>query len=119
MLQKHKISLIVNRFVKKNHKKDSPLSQRGTQTKLKLNMLELHFFINPLTNSKFFCIFAEILKLKYMNRELIIKQRSLRENRRSFNNYVLEKELKNSVSPEEFRTKLVECVVKQYENVQC
>ena len=54
-----------------------------------------------------------------MNRELIIKQRSLKENSRSYNNYVLEKELKNSVSPEEFRNKLVECVVKQYENVQC
>ncbi len=54
-----------------------------------------------------------------MNRELIIKKRSLRENRRSFNNYVLERELRNSVSPEEFRAKLVECVVKQYENVQC
>lgn len=54
-----------------------------------------------------------------MNRELIIKKRSLMENRRSFNNYVLERELRNSVSPEEFRDKLGECVVKQYEEVQC
>ena len=54
-----------------------------------------------------------------MNRELIIKKRSLRENRISFNNYELERELRNSVSPEEFRVKLVESVIKQYENVQC
>ena len=52
-----------------------------------------------------------------MKRELIIKKRSLRENRRSFNNYMLERELRNSVSPDEFRAKLVESVVKQYENV--
>ena len=32
----------VNRFDKKIHKKDSPLSQRGIRTKLKLNMLKLH-----------------------------------------------------------------------------
>ena len=51
-----------------------------------------------------------------MNRELIIKKRSLRENRRSFNKYVLERELRNSVSPEEFRAKLVECVVKFRQN---
>jgi len=54
-----------------------------------------------------------------MNIELIIKKRSLRQNRRTFNNNVLEKELRNSVSPEDFRAKLVECVVKQYEDVQC
>lgn len=54
-----------------------------------------------------------------MNRELIIKKRSLRENRKSFNNYMLERELRNSVSPDEFRAKLVESVVKQYKNVQC
>ena len=52
-----------------------------------------------------------------MKRELIIKKRSHRENRRSFNNYMLERELRNSVSPDEFRAKLVESVVKQYENV--
>ena len=89
------------------------------KNKTKTKHVIITFFTNFLTNSKFFCIFAEILKSKHMNRELIIKQRSLKENRKSFNNYVLEKELKNSVSPEEFRNKLVECVVKQYENVQC
>ncbi|MBQ6771766.1 MAG: hypothetical protein IJP44_12420 [Bacteroidales bacterium] len=53
-----------------------------------------------------------------MNSELIIKKRILRENRRSTDNYVLERELRNSVSSEEFRAKLVETVAKQYENVQ-
>lgn len=53
-----------------------------------------------------------------MNRELIVNNRSLRGNRRSFNNYLLERELRNSVGPEEFRAKLVETVAKQYENVQ-
>jgi len=63
--------------------------------------------------------FAENIKNSDMNIELIIKKRSLRQNRRTFNNNVLEKELRNSVSPEDFRAKLVECVVKQYEDVQC
>lgn len=53
-----------------------------------------------------------------MNRELIIKKRSLRENRRSFNNFVLERVLRNSVEPEVFRDKLLECVAKHYENLQ-
>ena len=53
-----------------------------------------------------------------MNNELITQKRSLKDNV-SFNNCVLVRELRNSVSPEEFRAKLVECVVKQYENVQC
>ena len=53
-----------------------------------------------------------------MNSELIIKKRILRENRKSTDNYVLERELRNSVGPEEFRAKLVETVAKRYENVQ-
>lgn len=53
-----------------------------------------------------------------MNRELIIKRRSLFENKNNFQNPVLEKELRNSVSPEEYRAKLLECVVKHYENPQ-
>ena len=63
------------------------------------------------------CIFAENME-KNMNSELIIKKRILRENRRSTDNYVLERELRNSVGPEEFRAKLVETVAKRYENVQ-
>ena len=58
------------------------------------------------------CIFAENVE-KNMNSELIIKKRILRENRRSTDNYVLERELRNSVGPEEFRAKLVETVAKR------
>jgi len=53
-----------------------------------------------------------------MNKELIIKKRSLFENGTNFQNPVLEKELRNSVSPEEYRAKLLECVAKHYENLQ-
>ncbi len=53
-----------------------------------------------------------------MNRELIIKRRSLFKNRRSFKNLALEKELRNSVAPEVFRDKLLEGLAKYYENVQ-
>ena len=58
------------------------------------------------------CIFAENME-KNMNSELIIKKRILRENRRSTDNYVLERELRNSVGPEEFRAKLVETAFRQ------
>ena len=58
------------------------------------------------------CIFVENME-KNMNSELIIKKRILRENRRSTDNYVLERELRNSVGPEEFRAKLVETVAKR------
>lgn len=50
-----------------------------------------------------------------MNNELITQKRSLKDNV-SFNNCVLEGELKNSVSPEEFRAKLLDSVAKQYHN---
>lgn len=53
-----------------------------------------------------------------MNRELIIKNRNLFENSKNFQNPVLEKELRNSVSPEEYRAKLLESVAKHYENIQ-
>ena len=52
-----------------------------------------------------------------MNNELITQKRSLKDNV-SFNNCVLEGELKNSVSPEKFRAKLLDSVAKQYENLQ-
>lgn len=60
----------------------------------------------------------KFLKDKNMNKELIIKKRSLFENGTNFQNPVLEKELRNSVSPEEYRAKLLECVAKHYENLQ-
>ncbi len=53
-----------------------------------------------------------------MNREPAIKKRILFENDRNFQNSVLEKELRDSVSPEEYRAKLMEYVVKHYENLQ-
>ena len=53
-----------------------------------------------------------------MNRELIIKKRSLLRNNRSFQNLALERELRNSVEPEVFRDKLLEGLAKYYENVQ-
>ena len=52
-----------------------------------------------------------------MNNELITQKRSLKNNV-SFNDRVLEGELRNSVSPEEFRAKLLESVAKHYENLQ-
>lgn len=52
-----------------------------------------------------------------MNNELITQKRNLKDNV-SFNDCVLEGELKNSVSPEEFRAKLLDSVAKQYENLQ-
>lgn len=52
-----------------------------------------------------------------MNKELVTQKRSLKNNV-SFNDCVLEGELKDSVSPEEFRAKLLDSVAKQYENLQ-
>ena len=53
-----------------------------------------------------------------MNRELIIKKRSLLRNNRDIQNLALERELRNSVEPEVFRDKLLEGLAKYYENVQ-
>ena len=75
------------------------------------------FFSEPLAEWEKVCNFAKNME-KIMNSELIIKKRIVRENRRSTDNYVLERELRNSVGPEEFRAKLVETVAKRYENVQ-
>ena len=75
------------------------------------------FFSEALAEWEKVCNFEENME-KIMNSELIIKKRILRENRRSTDNYVLERELRNSVGPEEFRAKLVETVAKRYENVQ-
>lgn len=70
------------------------------------------FFSETLAEWEKVCNFEENME-KIMNSELIIKKRILRENRRSTNNYVLERELRNSVGPEEFRAKLVETVAKR------
>ena len=70
------------------------------------------FFSETLAEWEKVCNFEENME-KIMNSELIIKKRILRENRRSTDNYVLERELRNSVGPEEFRAKLVETVAKR------
>jgi hypothetical protein len=72
----------------------------------------LRFFQRMAAWLRINCIFAENME-KNMNSELIIKKRILRENRRSTDNYVFERELRNSVGPEEFRAKLVETVAKR------
>ena len=66
---------------------------------------------------KSFVSLQKFKTVKYMNKELITQKRSLKNNV-SFNDCVLEGELKNSVSPEEFRAKLLDSVAKQYENLQ-
>jgi hypothetical protein len=53
-----------------------------------------------------------------MINELTIKKRSLKNNRVNFNRYQEEKELRESISLEEFRDKLLDCVAKHYENLQ-
>lgn len=53
-----------------------------------------------------------------MINELTIKKRSLKHNRVSFNRYLEEKDLRESISLEEFRDQLLDCVAKHYENLQ-